>query len=91
MAIFSERIFDFWKPKSTRIVPKRGMLVCWICDYERKYSEDETKRWVLIVDAIVDEYGNCKFGYLTDTKIKWTSWMTCQEFNDEYEIKNPWI
>lgn len=91
MAIFTEPLFSSWRPRGTCITPKKGMLVQGKDDYERIYNKDETKQWVLIVSSFVDEYGNCKFEYLSGTKTEWTEWMTLKSFNEEYTIKNPWI
>jgi len=99
MGIFENRLFGTWKPKDvcrrTIVTPKKGMLVCTRYDWDhcRIFGNGDTEKiiFLLIIDSICDEYGDCKFSYLEGTKIKWADWMPVWLFNRNYKIKNPWI
>lgn len=79
--------------QQTAVLPKKGMLVYYMdcySFYSRKELEDKAK-YCLVLDAIVDDYGKCKFQYLDGEKTKWTDWMDTRRFNDDWEIFNPWV
>lgn len=89
-----ESIWDVRRPK-TAIVPKKGMLVRRDRSerYYRYYEVDDPDggEYFCILDTVVDEYGKCKFKYLSSESIKWTEWMSLKEFNKEWQIQNPWV
>ena len=88
-------IWDVSPPKTT-VVPKKGMLVREDRSdryYGPRYALDDPNggQYFCILDALVDDYGRCKFKYLSSESIKWTSWMSMKEFNNNYQIQNPWV
>jgi hypothetical protein len=105
MAIFSKPIFggrtkfpsDVPRNQRTCVTPKKGMLISfrnW--STPRKYDlpgllSRSDKEWYLIVNSYVDDYGRCKFEFLGNDKTHWSEWVSIEDFNFDFEIKNPWI
>lgn len=75
----------------TAVVPQKGMLVRRMPYYFYDPVDKDGGEYFLILDALTDEGGNCKFKYLASEQLQWTEWMSVHEFNRHWQIFNPWV
>jgi hypothetical protein len=77
---------EIFGKRKTYVVPEKGMLIRTFEPFH--YGEDK-RPFVLIVDAVCDEYGRCRFQILDDKETRWIDWMSIETFDKKFEFKRP--